>query len=165
MHPGQELGGLLLASGYPGLVDITQLGYVYVDRQPIGYYDGSLGYYLLDERQQVFLGGVRNRLEPDSPYPFASDFGSNHNQGLLSDVASSSTLLAAPNERFVHLDLSLEKFPPRAHHGPAQFVKAHPCGPVAAQTQCPLKSQSADADLLIGDKPHGTQPQPQGEVA
>jgi len=128
---------------------ITELGDVHVDWQAISNHNRSRSYGFLNESHQMLLGGVRDLLETNSSNAFATDFGGDQDQRLLSDGTPPLELFAATNERLVYFDFPLERLPPRSHHGASQLVEACPGSFVTAQTQGPLKPQGTDSGLLI----------------
>lgn len=81
MDSWHKLGSRFLSTfGHFRPIYIAQLGYVHVDGQPIRDDHRAGNYGFLDERHQVFLGGVRNLLNPNSASSGATDLRSDNYQ-------------------------------------------------------------------------------------
>jgi len=110
---------------------------------------------LSNEVQKAFSGNILDAFQSDGATIF---FRRDHDNGFFLDLAAPLTFFRAANVGFVDFNLASKSITPRSYHGPEQLVQPRPSCFVAAQSKCPLQSQSAHAILLTGDDPHREKP-------
>lgn len=84
--------------------------------------------------------------------------GQKSRPSVLELPASAESSLLTANPRLIHLYLTVERFPSRVYHCPAQLVEHHPCGLVAGKAQLTLQKQGGHAALVGGHQVCGPEP-------
>ena len=170
VNPRQWRRPLFCGSSSMGLVNIPRFDQVSVG-EPTVRHDGRSGRGdLPDESGQVLMGTAGNHLQAKPAHTLSTDLDccGYHRLGPERHPKPLSVprpLISATDIEFIDLDLSSQRLPIRPDHRPPQLMEAHPSRSVASEPKSTLEPQGTDASLLVGEPPHGPEPQSQRQMA
>lgn len=132
-----------------------------VAHPPIRLDYGTRQYRCLDRRDKAITRCVWNARKANPANSRAVNLGRDQHQSLVLCPSSMFPCSWTTNVCFVHLYRSRKPISSRTNHGAPHLVKPCPSSTIGGQSQNPLQTQCAGADLLAGYVPHCTEPKAQ----